>query len=263
MAHSSTAWSQQRPKGSDKISNPKGNNNSKEQAKQRSPEVKRLHKLITNLQDPKSVANETDEGCFCLAQVHPLSPYVPICSYGCGLTLCELNQPYRNCPFKSCGQPLLSPQARTELITSLSNKIEQTIAEEEEKRRREAEAQKKAEGAFPQLGAGHPNQAKVPLPTTHKVLSLTSKGAVLKTVRTSTPPPAQAAKQDTTPAVHRVRPPPPEPAHFATNKVTGAWESLRAERFIYVPPTKAQQQHSYGKKRLKKEQQKKEDQSGE
>jgi hypothetical protein len=259
MAQSTTPWTH-RSKGhlpSDRIqrSDGKGRNQSNQPAKQRSPEVKQLYKLISNLQDPKSVT-ETDEGCFCLAQVHTLSQYVPICE-SCGLILCELNPPYRDCPFKSCSQALLSPQARAALIETLNDKIAQIVANEEQARRREVEEQKRAAGAFPQLGKGSATQpvGKVAPAATHKVLSLTSKGAVLTTVRKSTPPPSRAIKQDTTPVIQRIRPPPPEPVHFIPPKTMSPWESLRTERLVYIPSVAVTPGHTYTKKRPKKEQQ--------
>jgi hypothetical protein len=143
------------------------------------------------------------------------------------------------------------------LIDTLNDKIAQTIASEEEARRSELEEQKRVEGAFPQLGKGPAAQpiGKVAPPAGHKVLSLTSKGVVLTTVRKSTPAPSHPIKQDTTPVIQRIRPPPPEPVHFTPTKAMNPWESLRTEQLVYVPPVVVTQGHTYTKKRPKKEQQ--------
>lgn len=247
----STPWTSQRPKGhiiSDRIQSPstaasKTAAQTKQKqgsSKQQSPEVNHLLKLISYLQNPTSLPKSEGEteGCFCLAQVHKISPHTPLCM-SCGLILCDLNQPYRGCPFKGCGQTLLSPRAQAALIESLNEKIAITIAEEETTRRKEEEDRRRAAGAFPQLGPGSSTPAPIkPTPSApHKVLSLTQKGAILTIVRkTSTPPPTRPFKLDTTVPVCRIPPPPQEPVRLPVKDMKGHWESLRSPRMVYVPP---------------------------
>ena len=211
-----------------------------------SPEVQRLQKLITQLQQSASTkpganvnigGSQTDEkGCFCLAQTHKLSPYTPLCA-SCGLIICKLHQPYRICPFEPCGQPLLTPHARTALIHALNDKIATTIAEEEVKRRREEEERRLAVGAFPTL-QGPSGGRTPPSNTPHKVLSLTQKGAVLTTtVRKQTPTPsAQGHIKAPKPVVHRVPMPSEEPTSCKPKQDMAPWESLRFPRIVYEPP---------------------------
>jgi len=249
MMPPSTPWTSQRSKGyvvSDRIQ-PSGagsksavqsNKQKQSTSKQQSPEVNRLQKLISYLQNPPPLSKAEDEvGCFCLAQVHKISPHTPLCM-SCGLILCELNQPYRPCPFKPCGQDLLAGQARAALIDSLKEKVVQTIAEEEDIRRKEEEERRRAAGAFPELGPGSsPTPTKSSPAAAHKVLSLTQKGAILTTTRkVLTPPPAQSSKVDTAVPVPRVPAPPQQPVRFLSRDLKGDWESLRSSRMVYVPP---------------------------
>jgi hypothetical protein len=247
----STPWTQ-RSKGhlvSDRIQPQTSAGGSKTAAqkqsstKHQSPEVNHLQKLISYLQNPASLPkSENEEGCFCLAQVHKISPYTPLCM-SCGLILCDLNQPYRACPFNSCRQALLAPQARAALITALGEKIAITIAEEENMRRKEEEDRRRAAGAFPQLGPGvsSPTPTKPISSAPHKILSLTQKGAILTTVRkTPTPPPTRPFKVDTTVPVSRIPPPPQEPVRFPATDVKGDWQSVRSTRMVYVPPPQAE-----------------------
>ncbi|KAG8806432.1 hypothetical protein FRC17_004995 [Serendipita sp. 399] len=266
MRAQATAWSSQRPKGtltSDRISSssPRAGSSSQSQKTPQSPAVQKLQKLITQIQQSASTkpgvnvatiggAKEAnDPGCFCLSQAHKLSPYVPICT-SCGLILCELNQPYRLCPFKECKQPLLTPHTRTALIDQLTEKIASTIAEEEATKKREEEERKVAAGAFPSLGPAQ-SKAQAQAPTTHKVLSITQKGAVLTTVR-RTPPVSTSSlpKPETPPPIQRVPPPPATgPAHLKEKPGMGTWESLSSPRHIYVPPPKSEHDNSQKKGR--------------
>lgn len=289
----STPWtSNQRSKGhlvSERIPSPrvqppaKQTNASQSNKQPQSPEVARLQKLISYIQNPPPLTSKADTeaagGCFCLAQVHKLSPYTPLCT-SCGLVLCELNEPYRSCPFKpACGQALLSPQARSALIDSLNEKVAITLVEEENVRRREEEDRRRAAGAFPTLGPAGPGLGLGPAAATaagaksapaapHKVLSLTQKGAVLTTTRkikttttTSTMAPVAAFKSDTTIPVHRIPPPPQEPVRYPADTTRGEWESLRSTRMVYVPPPQAEQQQpkAKGSKKSKKGQAKQEE----
>jgi hypothetical protein len=63
--------------------------------------------------------------------------------------LCAQQPPHRACPH--CAAPLLTPAARDALIAQLEELRARTLAEEEE-RRREEDALRLAEGAFPALG---------------------------------------------------------------------------------------------------------------
>lgn len=269
----STPWtSQQRSKGhlvSERIPSPGISSKSAAQNKQKqatsknqSPEINRLQKLISYIQNPPPLSKSgSDEGCFCLGQqAHKISPYTPICM-SCGMILCELNQPYRSCPFNSCGQPLLSALAKSALIDSLNEKVGMTIVEEENTRRREEEDRRRAAGAFPQLGPSATTGPTKSSPATpHKVLSLTQKGAVLTTTRKMVPtsPAAQPTKVDTTIPVHRVPPPPQEPSRYPINNARGEWQSLRLDRMIYVPPV-VEQNKAGGSRKSKKARQKKEE----
>ncbi|KAG8850859.1 hypothetical protein FRC20_001920 [Serendipita sp. 405] len=281
MPAQSTPWSSQRSKGtfvSDRLSAPNSRGGSPSQSQKatkssqtqpqpqsQSPAVQKLQKLITHLQQSASTkpganvatiggAKEAnDPGCFCLSQAHKLSPYVPLCA-SCGLILCELNQPYRLCPFKECRQPLLTPHARTALIEQLNEKIASTIMEEEVAKKREEEERRIAAGAFPSLAPSQPT-SKAQSPATHKVLSITQKGAVLTTIR-RTPPVSTSnlPKADALPPIQRVPAPSNGPAHFKEKTDMGTWESLRSPRHMYVSPPKNEQDNpsKKGRNRRKK-----------
>lgn len=282
-----TAWAAQRSKGanntgtfiSDRIhtSSPDSSSAGKAKAsgqgnrsqssksqKAQSPAVQALQKLISNLSnspDNSNKAKPKDDdpreglGCFCLAQVHKLSPYISICN-SCGLILCEINQPYRPCPYKTCGQPLLSPQGRATLIDSLNEKVARTLEEEAQSERKAIEEQRRAAGAFPELNPqshgphGQSNSPHAPQGGTHKVLSLTKKGAVLTKVRKSSPSTTpKAAKADLPPVERIIRIPAPseQPSvqSFAKDKGENEdarpWENPRVSSITYVPPPKQQQ----------------------
>lgn len=203
-----------------------------------SPAVIALRLLISNLQkDP--IQEDRNDGCFCQGRVHPVSAYVKLCR-SCGLILCELNQPYKRCPFASCGELLLAPHERKALVESLNEKIAFTIAEEDKKRLREDEERRRAAGAFPELGGSH-TPAKSTVPSApHKVLSLTSKGAVLTTTRkVVAPPPTTVPKRAVTPPPIRIPAPNSEPTFSPANQGTRQWESLRGISIKYVSAPKA------------------------
>jgi len=152
----------------------KGNRKGKDAAPQ-SLRVRELEAILKRLRDGEGKGKDPEGGCFCLARSHTLSPYVPICT-SCGLILCELNPPSSGCPFASCGAPLLSPTARSSLITRLESDIEDTIQQEIEEEESKREALKAQEGSFPLL-ANKPSgqQVQKPQPQTYKVLSLNPK----------------------------------------------------------------------------------------
>ncbi len=169
----------------------KGNRKGKDAAP-KSLRVRELEAILKRLRDGEGKGKDPEGGCFCLgeflpraaliigakqlaARSHALSPYVPICT-SCGLILCELNPPSSGCPFASCGAPLLSPTARSSLITRLESDIEDTIQQEIEEEESKREALKAQEGSFPLL-ANKPSgqQVQKPQPQTYKVLSLNPK----------------------------------------------------------------------------------------
>lgn len=278
MPIQATPWISQRSKGnfiSDRIQTPSPDSSSKAKgsgnqrshsSKPQSPAVQALKILISNLSNPhggaaskysgsNSNSSGRDEGCFCLAQVHKLSPYVSICQ-SCGLILCELNQPYRPCPYKACGQPLLSPQGRAALIDSLNEKVTRTLEEEVELERKQIQEEKRAAGAFPELRPHGQSQAPggksggaggASSGPTHKVLSLTQKGAVLTTVRKISPSPSpKPAKVELPPVERRVPAPPDKPSYQVLSKDARAWENPRAKGVTYVPLPKVTQGSSGG-----------------
>ena len=189
----------------------------------------------------------------------------------CGLVLCSLNPPFHPCPFEACNAPLLADHARRALVDQLSAQVAQTIADEEDARRREDEARVRAAGAFPELGGSGNNNnnnnntlssasmqqqsravataAKAGYRTQepqqqqfHKVISLSGKGKVTATYTRISPSPSSAslhakAKEEDTVRV----PPPPEgpeyvkldPAGFNSKK--RLYEDLRGEGPMYIP----------------------------
>ena len=212
-----------------------------------SPAVTALQKLISHIQHPppKSVPHGS---CFCQSRTHPLSLYTPQCM-SCGLVLCSLNPPFHPCPFEACNAPLLADHAKRALVDQLSAQIAQTIADEEDARRREDEARVRAAGAFPELGAtggsgGNNNNnintlssastqqqprvvvaaaAKASYNTTrmqepqqqqqqqqfHKVISLSGKGKVTATYTRISPSPSSASLHAKAKEEDTVRVPPP------------------------------------------------------
>ncbi|KLO17929.1 hypothetical protein SCHPADRAFT_900119 [Schizopora paradoxa] len=153
----------------------KGNKKGKDAAP-KSPRVRELEGILNRLKESEGKAKDPEGGCFCQARSHALSPYVPICTF-CGLILCELNPPSSCCPFSSCGVPLLSPAARSSLITRVEVEIEETIRHEIEEEERKREQLKAQEGSFPLLGIPNSSahQAQRQQPQTYKVLSLNPK----------------------------------------------------------------------------------------
>ncbi|WWD01498.1 hypothetical protein V866_008442 [Kwoniella sp. B9012] len=153
--------------------------------KPKSKTVKRLEGIVEKLRIIKEsngegkIKDDKAINCFCQARVHPLSPYTPICQ-SCGLTLCNLQQPYLPCP--SCSSPLSTPAQTSRLILRLESEIEQQLSKEEierqqmEKERLERLAVQAGGGSFPSLPGQTPSQSIV---TTNnqgrKVISIGSK----------------------------------------------------------------------------------------
>ncbi len=142
----------------------KGNRKGKDAAP-KSLRVRELGAILKRLRDGEGKGKDPEGGCFCLgeflpraaliigakqlaARSHTLSPYVPICT-SCGLILCELNPPSSGCPFASCGAPLLSPTARTSLITRLESDIEGHHPAGDRRRRRANVRRSSAGGLLP------------------------------------------------------------------------------------------------------------------
>src|SRR5258706_1234445 len=138
-----------------------GGGGSKQQQRQHvlpptvSPAVTALQKLISHIEKPPP-KSASGGSCFCQSRTHPLSPYTPQCM-SCGLVLCSLNPPFHPCPFADCSAPLLADHAKRALVDQLSAQVAQTIADEEDTRRREDEARVRAAGAVPDLGAAGGN----------------------------------------------------------------------------------------------------------
>jgi len=208
-----------------------------------SPAVSALQTLISRIENPPPKSES--QGCFCQARVHPLSPYPSTtqCT-SCGLVLCSLNPPYHPCPSATCRAPLLADHAsRRALLDQLSAQVAQTIADEENARRRDEEARARAADAFPELGGGsttpttaassrqprggvvaaaaaamagnYTTQMQEPQHQQfHKVLSLSTKGKVTATYTRVSPFPLHAkANEDVNHKLKEVPPrvpPPPE-----------------------------------------------------
>ncbi|WVQ70186.1 uncharacterized protein L199_008411 [Kwoniella botswanensis] len=153
--------------------------------KPKSKTVKRLEGIVDKLRIIKEsngegkIKDDKAINCFCQARVHPLSPYTPICQ-SCGLTLCNVQQPYLPCP--SCSSPLSTPAQTSRLILRLETEIEHQLSKEEierqqmEKERLERLAVQAGGGSFPSLPGQTPPQSIV---TTNnqgrKVISIGSK----------------------------------------------------------------------------------------
>jgi len=238
-----------------------------------SPAVKALQTLISQLENPpknksKSALDE-DEGCFCQARTHTLSPHTPQCA-ACGLVLCARNPPFRPCPYTACAQPLLTAPARRALVAQLRAQAARVAADEEDARRRVEEERARAVGAFPELGAGNSAAARSNVnninnnkpivaaakPSSnytaaqqeqqfHKVLSLSGKGRVTATYTRISPSPSSTsiAKQDDQPPKEEVvRVPPPlegpeyhKRAPSELNLKKRVFENFTGEGPVYVP----------------------------
>ena len=234
--------------------------------------VTALQKLISHIENPPpKSASQRQTACFCQSRTHPLSPYTPQCT-SCGLVLCSLNPPFHPCPFAACGAPLLTDHAKRALVDQLSAQVAQTIADEEDARRREDEARVRAAGAFPELGSGGGgggggSNNNIPLSGSvntnanastnrqqqqqqqqfHKVLSLSGKGKITATYTRISPSPsspslhAKVKEEEDTVRV----PLPPEGPEFVKldpaelnskeKKKTRLYENLRGEGPVYVP----------------------------
>lgn len=236
---------------------PAGGDAPKAKGKQRevpkSKEVKGLEELRDGLAHSAAVARDPNGGCFCLARVHALSPYTPICRQ-CGLTLCSLNRPQFACPH--CTAPLLNTTAREALVTSLETQIHDTLAKEERSRQEAVENARKAAGAFPTLSGAPPVLAHAaagplashPVNQTHKVLSLNSKTRKIKVESRRTLPAQAASPAPSSDAenqiVEKVPPRIPHPPHDVVIPPKPPvserlWARLDNVNVLYTPPPKA------------------------
>ncbi|OCF55317.1 hypothetical protein L486_07432 [Kwoniella mangroviensis CBS 10435] len=156
-----------------RTSSSKGKNRAGEEKiwdKPKSKAVKRLEGIVDKLRIIKEsngegkIKDDKSISCFCQARVHPLSPYTPICQ-SCGLTLCNIQQPYLPCP--SCSSPLSTPAQISRLILRLESEIEHQLSKEEierqqmEQERLERLAVQAGGGSFPSLPGQIPPQSIV------------------------------------------------------------------------------------------------------
>lgn len=245
----------------------------------KSKAVRRLERLINSLESGVPPSNAGREGCFCngectgfcclhiiefqllitwsIARQHDLSPYTPLCPH-CGLVLCVLQAPSLPCP--SCHSPILSPAARSALLSRLSAELQNILMKEEalreaariEQEQREIEA--RGGGAFPSLGpsqgsgAGrniHAPPVQQPPEAPRKVISLSGGkkgGRVVVSSFTPAPPPPpkpagdQVEVDDVYDGKTPVPPPPSEPDSMARTGTERRWEDLRGGGMMYVQP---------------------------
>ncbi|KAH9889006.1 hypothetical protein C8Q73DRAFT_709253 [Cubamyces lactineus] len=229
----------------------KGKKKQNDSTPPKSKEVRALEKLRDDLRKASGQDKDPKGGCFCQASMHTLSPYTPICR-ACGLILCELNLPHFACPH--CGNALLTSAARDSLVESLSVKVDETLAKEEEERQRAIQAARNAEGAFPTLsaaasragtpGPGSDAQTSHPVNQTHKVLSLDSKTRKVKVSSYTPPAISRAASTERTakevePEHKRVPAPPAEVVCSSAANSQRPWANMRGLNVTYVPPSRA------------------------
>ncbi|KAF8958672.1 hypothetical protein BDZ97DRAFT_1588318, partial [Flammula alnicola] len=253
-----TAWSKQNSSlTSDRIKPvTKTSNNvakSKGKGKQQQPveppkskEVQRLETLLEGVQKSTGQDRDPKGGCFCLARIHELSPYIPICPF-CGLILCSVNLPQYSCPH--CANNLMAGTVCESLISQLDTQLASTIAKEIADKERALEEAQRAAGAFPQL-LGSPSQslarpqATIPPPSrqTHKVMSLTSSKRVLVSSYTTTPVssrPVSRNEEAEEKEPRRIPPPPSEPTHADRRPSSHRlWENLIQVAVTYQQPSR-------------------------
>lgn len=260
-----------------------GKDKQKAQEPPKSKEVRRLEHLRNGLRYATGRERDPKGGCFCqgtsahsaslhppsvistpsVARMHTLSPYTPICR-SCGLVLCELQLPHFACPH--CASPLLTPEARRALGARLDIQINETLAQEEEERKRAVEQARAAAGAFPTLAASasglSPSStsdalAAHPTNQTHKVLSLNSKTKKVTVASYhSSPVVSRSAsresnrKDDAKPDTKRVAPPPSDVPFAKERRDPGRpWANLKGGTTTYIPPPKSSAGSSSGRPR--------------
>jgi len=131
--------------------------------------------LIQAVRDAAADDKDPKGGCFCLARVHPLSPYTPICP-SCGLIICSVNLPQYCCP--NCVKNLITDAQRESIINQIDLQLASTITQEAEQKQHALEEAKKLVGAFPSL-SGSPSSISPAAPQTHKVMSFKQNNKVV------------------------------------------------------------------------------------
>lgn len=199
----------------------------------------------------------------CLARVHNLSEYTPICR-SCGLILCTLNAPSYTC--SHCNTPLLTPEGRSTLISRLEDEISQMLFREEQQRQRAVDEARQAEGAFPTLLASSTRPSDPapgalqshPVNQSHKVLSLNSKTRKVKVSSYTTPPPLSVSlskdAETQRPAEQPLRVPPlPTDVVVSTRQPQPdrPWARLDSESAVYIPDPQVNKTHEKSSHRKK------------
>ncbi|KAF8812891.1 hypothetical protein BYT27DRAFT_7158930 [Phlegmacium glaucopus] len=199
----------------------------------KSKEVKRLESLVQAVRDATADEKDPKGGCFCLARVHSLSPYTPICR-SCGLIICSVNPPQYCCPH--CVKTLTTDTQRESIINQIDLQLASTVAQEVEQRQRAIEEARKVIGAFPSLsGLPVPESSISPAAQqTHKVLSFKQNN---KVVISSYKPASPASKTDELEdEPDRVPPPPAEPLCSRVKSTRDRpWENLMKGVSTYIP----------------------------
>ncbi|EIN09388.1 hypothetical protein PUNSTDRAFT_66025 [Punctularia strigosozonata HHB-11173 SS5] len=250
-------WNAKQPAGSlssDRIRrpNPPASGHAKANAAAQGPpksaavtKLESLHSWLSRTNAGKS--RDPKGGCFCLARIHPLSPYTPICR-GCGLIICRLNLPNYACPH--CTSPLFSDGQQGALISRIDAEIAKQLAAEHAERERLLQEARQAAGAFPTLqdqsssDIDRPSVAPLrPAQETHKVLSLGAKGTkgkkvVVQSYTISTTPPRPRSRngpteEDGEPT--RITPPGQEVECMSQGQNINSWISPRGLHATYVP----------------------------
>ncbi|KIY45920.1 hypothetical protein FISHEDRAFT_66702 [Fistulina hepatica ATCC 64428] len=206
-----------------------------------------LESLLRGIQDSSSrpIAKDPKGGCFCLARVHSLSDYTPLCRT-CGLILCAINLPHHACPH--CGTTLLDPPAfRDTLIAQLKREIDVALAQDLREYEQALEEARLAAGAFPALAPSSrastpPARISQPVPQSqgHKILSLDSKTKKVTVASYSSAPRVSSRSSDKPFAFksdEQLRvPPPPREVHYVAGNIDPKrpWRDLGGEGATYV-----------------------------
>ncbi|KAF9480383.1 hypothetical protein BDN70DRAFT_920562 [Pholiota conissans] len=238
-----------KPKGAPNVAKPKAKGKQTPQPPEppKSRDVRRIETLSEGVRNGTGRERDPKGGCFCLARLHTLSPYTPLCQ-SCGLILCSVNLPQYSCPH--CGSIMMTPASRESLIAQLDAELASTIAKEIAERERAVEEAQRAVGAFPSLmpssspslAQPHP-QAPPPAKQTHKVMSLTGSNnrRVLVSSYTTTPVQSRPVSrgEDAEEEPNRVPPPPAKPpcAPRAPSSKR-PWENLIDGPVSYQPPAR-------------------------
>jgi len=223
------------PKSASKPSKLKGNGKQQPSSEPpKSRDVQKLELLIQAVRDSTTSEKDPKGGCFCLARVHSLSPYTPICR-SCGLIICSINLPQYCCPH--CMKTLLTDVSHREsIIHQIDLQLASVIAQEAEQKERALEEARKVVGAFPSLSGGSPAPEIPPpaAPQTHKVLSLKQNNRVVVSSYAPTLPAPKSDQLEDEP--DRILPPPSEPLFSrALPTRDRPWENLLKGASTYIP----------------------------